>query len=337
MNILFTCAGRRNYLLQYFRKVLDNKSKIMAADMQLSAPAMTEADKAFVVPDVYSPDYIANLLEICKTEKVSAIVPLNDLELPVLAGARDKFFNLGTRLIVSDQNVIETCFDKYKTTLFCKQLRIKFPKTFLSLSEAKEAIGKKLAEFPIVVKPRWGSASIGLEFPGTMEELELAYHLVTLKISKSIFYEASRKVPDQAVIIQEKIDGTEYGLDILNNFSGKPVATYVKEKLAMRAGETDKAVLRHKPDLEEIGFKIGNALGHIGNLDCDIFEMNGEYILIEMNPRFGGGYPFSHQAGADYPAAICSWIEDRYFDIESFSREYDQPYAKCDNLIRLLK
>ena len=337
MNILFTCAGRRNYLLHYFREVSGASGRIIAADMQLSAPAMAEADKAYVVPGIYSPDYIATILKICKTEKVDALIPLNDLELPVLAESSDLFTKEGIKLIVSDQYVIETCFDKYKTTIFCNKLKINFPKTFLSLEEAKDAIEWNNLDFPLAVKPRWGSASIGLEFPQTLEELELTYRLVSLKITKSILYEASKKYPGQAIIIQEKINGTEYGLDILNNFSGEPVAVYVKEKLAMRAGETDKAVLRLKPELEEIGFKIGLSLGHIGNLDCDIFEKDGEYILIEMNPRFGGGYPFSHQSGADYPAAICSWIEDRLFNIKNFTREYDQPYAKCDNLIRLLK
>jgi len=143
--------------------------------------------------------------------------------------------------------------------------------------------------------------------------------------------------PNKAVMIQEKIIGIEYGLDILNDFARKSVIVYAKQKLAMRAGETDKAVLRNKPDLEKVGFKIGNALGHIGNLDCDIFESNGNYFLIEMNPRFGGGYPFSHKAGANFPAALCSWIEGRTFNPANFIKEYDQPYAKCDTLIKILK
>ncbi len=111
------------------------------------------------------------------------------------------------------------------------------------------------------MKPRWGSASIGIEFPETMEELELAYRLVSLKISRGILYEASKHQLEQAVMVQEKINGTEYGLDILNDFSARPVQVYVKEKLAMRAGETDKAVLRNKPDLEALGFSIGKSSG----------------------------------------------------------------------------
>ena len=337
MNILFTCAGRRNYLLQYFLETLRNKGMVLAADMEITAPSLAIADKAFVVPAVYSDDYVDIILNICRKEKVDALISLNDLELPVLASASQKFDEINVRLIISNKRVIETCFDKYKTLLFCEQLKIDCPKTFLTLDDAREAFEKDIIKFPLVVKPRWGSASIGIEFPETFEELELAHRLVSLKISKSILYEASKEHLDQAVMIQEKINGTEYGLDILNHFSGEPVQVYVKEKLSMRAGETDKSVLRNNSVLEELGFQIGHALGHIGNLDCDIFESNGKYFLLEMNPRFGGGYPFSHMSGADYPAAICSWIEGHAYDFTGFTKKFDEPYAKCDTLIKVLK
>ena len=336
MNILFTCAGRRNYLLNYFRESLNGNGKIIAADMQITAPAMAVADIPVVVPDVYSKDYVDVILEVCKREHVNAIFSLNDLELPVLASERERFDEAGVKLIVSDEKVIDICFDKHKTILFGKQLGIHLPKTFLTLDKAIDDINNDNVRFPLVVKPRWGSASIGIEFPGTMEMLKLTFRLVSLKISDSILFEVSKQDPDRAVMIQEKIDGTEYGLDILNDFSGRSVQVYVKEKLAMRAGETDKAVLRNKPDLEDLGFRIGNALGHIGNLDCDIFENNGRYYLLEMNPRFGGGYPFSHMAGANYPSAIIAWLEGRLFDFKSFVKNFDQPFAKCDRILKIL-
>lgn len=336
MNILFTCAGRRNYLLDYFRDVMGDRGKIVTADMDLTAPAMAVADKAIVVPGVYSKNYVDIIIEICKKEKINALFPLNDLELPVLATERNRFDELGTNLIVSNENVINTCNDKNETVSFCKENNINTPITFLDYENALAALERGIIQLPLVVKPRWGSASIGIEFPQDLEELELAYRIVKIKISNSILYEASKKHLDKAVIIQEKIIGTEYGLDILNDLKGNTVQVYVKEKLAMRAGETDKAVLRYNSDLEDLGYRIGNALGHIGNLDCDIFVNNNGYYLLEMNPRFGGGYPFSHMAGAEYPAAICEWIEGRPYSFANSRKKYDQPYAKCDTIIRVL-
>lgn len=335
MNVLFTCAGRRNYLLEYFKEATGGEGNIIAADMSKSAPAMAVADIAHVVPDVYAADYVDVIYQICLEDKVDLVISLNDLELPVLTAHRKRFEEAGVRLLVSDEGVIDICFDKYKTVQFCNKLDIPTPRTYLTLEDAKEALESGEISLPVVVKPRWGSASIGLEFPADMEELELAYRLVTLRVGRSILSEASKEDMARSVLIQELIDGTEYGLDILNDFSGKTVQVYVKEKLAMRAGETDKSVLRNKPEIEELGFRVGKALGHIGNVDCDIFEKDGKQYLLELNPRFGGGYPFSQMSGANYPAAILAWVENREFDFSTFSRSYDLPFAKCDTLIRV--
>lgn len=335
MNVLFTCAGRRNYLLEYFKEATGGSGKIIAADMSKTAPAMALADVARVVSDVYAEGYVDQILQICLEEKVDLLISLNDLELPVLSPHRQQFEEAGIRLLISDQKVIDICFDKYRTVQFCEDLHMGTPRTYLHLDEAIKALDSGEISFPVVVKPRWGSASIGLEFPSDMEELELAYRLVTLRVSRSILSEASKEDSERSVLIQERIDGIEYGLDILNDFSGKTVQVYVKEKLAMRAGETDKSVLRNKPELEELGYRVGNALGHIGNVDCDMFEKDGNYYLLELNPRFGGGYPFSQMSGANYPAAILAWMKNREFDFSTFQRNYDQAFAKCDTLIKV--
>ena len=335
MNILFTCAGRRNYLLEYFKEATGGSGKIIAADMSSTAPAMALADVARVVSDIYAEGYVDQILQICLEEKVDLLISLNDLELPVLSPYRKRFEEVGIRLLISEQEVIDICFDKYRTVRFCEALSLGTPRTYLSLDEARKALESGEISFPVVVKPRWGSASIGLEFPADLEELELAYRLVTLRVSRSILSEASKEDAERSVMIQELIDGTEYGLDILNDFSGKTVQVYVKEKLAMRAGETDKSVLRNEPELEELGYRVGNALGHIGNVDCDMFKKDGKYYLLELNPRFGGGYPFSQMSGANYPAAILAWMENKEFDFATFRRIYDQAFAKCDTLIKV--
>ncbi len=333
MNILFTCAGRRHYLLQFFKEALAGGGKIIGADMQLSAPAFAMADVTYIVPAVYAENYTEKILEICKAEKVDAVISLNDLELPVLAAAREKFESIGVKIIVSSDAVIDICFDKWKTFKFGESIGLNQPKTYLTLDDAKAALASGEIDFPLVVKPRWGSASIGIDFPMDSEELELSYRLQKTKVMRSILSEASKTDAGRAILIQEKIGGTEFGIDILNDFNGETQQVYVKEKLAMRAGETDKAVLRNIPELEAIGKKLGDALGHIGNLDCDFFASNGKYYLLELNPRFGGGYPFTHMAGGHFPEAILAWLRGETFDFSKFSRNYDQVFAKADTLI----
>ena len=91
MNILFTCAGRRTYLLKYFKENLSEGDKVAATDMQLSSPALQVADVKIQVPAVYDPKYIDVTLDICKEQKIDALISLNDLELPILAENKKRF------------------------------------------------------------------------------------------------------------------------------------------------------------------------------------------------------------------------------------------------------
>src|SRR5690606_1870647 len=103
MNILFTCAGRRNYLINYFKEALAGNGKVFATDMQLTAPALVDADVAIQVPAIYSSDYIPSLLKIVKDNKIDCVISLNDLELPILSENKPKIEALGAKVIVSGE------------------------------------------------------------------------------------------------------------------------------------------------------------------------------------------------------------------------------------------
>ena len=334
MNILFTCAGRRTYLLKYFKENMAEGDKVVATDMQLSAPALQAADVKLQVPAVYDPEYVNITLKICEEQKIDALISLNDLELPILAENKAKFEALGVKVIVSDPQVIDIAFDKYKTAQWVESLGLVAPKTYVRLADVKEALAKGEIEFPLFMKPRWGSGSIGLESISDMEELDIYYNLLMKKIKKTILATAS--VGDEYIMIQEKLTGSEFGLDIMNDLNGKNVAVSVKQKLAMRAGETDKAVTVDLPEVREMGKKIGEALGHIGNLDVDIMQRaDGAYCVLELNPRFGGGYPFSYEAGVNMPKAIIQWVKGEEVDPAILQPEYGKMFAKNDYLMEI--
>ncbi len=113
------------------------------------------------------------------------------------------------------------------------------------------------------------------------------------------------------MLFQEIIEGKEYGLDVVNDFEGRFEACMVKQKIAMRCGETDIGETLRDPVLEELGKKIGVALGHVGIMGVDIKVRDEILHLIEMNPRFTGHYPFAHMAGANVPAAYVAWAEGK--------------------------
>lgn len=334
MNILFTCAGRRTYLLKYFKENLSVGDKIVATDMQLSAPALQVADVKLQVPAVYSSDYVDTILHICKEYDIAAVFSLNDLELPVLAENKQQFETQGVKLIVSDTPVIEIAFDKYKTAKWIESIGLAAPKTYVRLKDVKDALSKGDVCFPLFMKPRWGSGSIGLESISDMEELDIYYSLLMKKIKKTILATAS--VGDEYIIIQEKLTGNEYGLDVMNNLDGKNVGVSVKQKLAMRSGETDKAITVNLPEVHEIGRIIGDALGHIGNLDVDIMQRaDGTYCVLELNPRFGGGFPFSYEAGVNLPKVLIQWIKNEPADLSLLEPAYGKMFAKNDYLLEI--
>lgn len=334
MNILFTCAGRRTYLLNYFRENLNVGDTIIATDMQLSAPALQAADVRIQVPAVYATDYIDITLDICRKHHVDALISLNDLELPILAENKTKFEAEGVTVIVSDPRVIDICFDKYKTAQWVESIGLKAPKTYIRINDVKDALAKGEIAFPLFMKPRWGSGSIGLETIEDMEELEIYYHILMKKIKKSILATAS--VGEEYIMVQEKLTGEEFGLDVMNDLKGNNVGVSVKKKLAMRAGETDKAITVDLPEVREIGKKIGENLHHIGNLDMDIMQRaNGDYCVLELNPRFGGGFPFSYEAGVNLPKAILQWLKGEKVNPAILQLEYGRMFAKNDWLVEI--
>ncbi|MCW0212444.1 MAG: ATP-grasp domain-containing protein [Pseudonocardia sp.] len=332
-NVLLTCAGRRNYLVEYFRDAVRGTGRVLAADTDPDAPAMQEADTALVVPPVGRPDYVDHLLALCAEHRVRLVVSLNDLELPILARRRDEFLAIGTIPVVSTPAVIDTCTDKWATHRFLTGLGLPAPRTYLSLADARAALAEGELTFPVVVKPRWGTASIGIEYPRDLEELELAFRLTEIRIRRTIIAGMSDADPGRSVLVQEHLSGQEHGLDVVNDLAGRHVTTFAKRKLSMRAGETDRAMTVDDDQLRKLGEVLGRQLGHVGNLDCDVFVGDGQPYVLELNPRFGGGYPFSQVAGADLPAALVSWAEGRVPETAWLTVRPDVVAAKCDRLV----
>jgi len=333
MNVILTCAGRRNYLLKFFQEALGNGGKVFAGDASLEAPTLQEADESFVLPPINHSEYCDTLLDICQQNQVRLLIPLNDIELPYLAKKRDRFLEIGTIPVVSSPEVIDICFDKFATFQFLQKLDISTPKTYLSLTEARAAIQQGEITFPLVVKPRWGSASIAIAYPEDDEELELAYRFVKKSLMRSFLAEVSSSDSERCILIQERLIGQEHGLDIINNLEGAYITTFVKRKLTMRAGETDRAVTVENEEIKQLGAKMGQKLGHIGNLDCDVMVGQKGLCVLELNPRFGGGYPFSQMAGANIPAALIAWAKGEKPNESWLRVEGNIKSSKCDRLV----
>ncbi len=311
MNILLTSAGRRTYLIDYFKNAIGNKGMVYASNSQYTY-SLSHADNYVITPNIYDEGYIEFLVDFCKAHQINAIISLFDIDLPILAAKKEKFKENGITVIVSDSEVIDICNDKWKTYCFLKENNINTPRTYLHQEEIIEEIAEGNIAYPVIIKPRWGMGSIGIYQAGDEQELQV----LSQKLRREIFntylkYESSADI-DDCILYQEKINGDEFGIDVFNDFKGKLVAIVAKKKIAMRAGETDIAETVSAVPFENIAIKLSTKLGHIANLDVDCFMTENGYIyVLELNCRFGGQYPFSHLAGVDFPKQIIEWLNGR--------------------------
>lgn len=318
MNILFTSVGRRTYLVEYFKKEIGN-GEIHVANSSNISPAFGVADQCVVSPLIYDENYIPFLLEYCQNNYIDVLISLFDIDLMVLAKNKSKFEEIGVKVIVSDEDVVSRCNDKWYTYNFLKNNGFHVPQTYIDLQEAIIALEKGEILYPVIIKPRWGMGSISVYKANNRLELEVLYNKIQTEIFDTYLKYESRENMEACVVIQQMLPGQEYGLDIINDLEGRYQATIVKKKIAMRSGETDCAVTIKNTEIEEAGRVLSERMKHIGNLDVDVFVDGKDIYILEMNARFGGGYPFSHVAGVNLPKAIIEWAKGSQISKECFA------------------
>lgn len=289
MNILILSAGTRNKIVQYFKKTVGEDGKVIATDMSKLAPAVYEADKFYQVPRMTDLGYIDIIFDICKKEEVNAVLTLIDPELSLLAKYKENFARLGVTVIGSSYELCERALDKMQMFLWLTRHGYKCAKSYVDKDKFYEDINAGKINYPVFVKPVRGSASIAISKVYDKETIELLF-----------------KKSDN-LMIQEFLNGQEIGADVyIDMLSGETVSIFTKKKLLMRAGETDKAVSFKDEKLFDLIEKFVRDSGWRGQIDIDIFEINGEYYISEVNPRFGGGYPHAYECGCNHMALILN-------------------------------
>lgn len=295
INILILSAGTRNKVVQYFRKNLADKGSVIATDMSTLAPAIYEADKYYIVPPMSKPEYLGIILDVCKKEKVSGVLSLIDPELSLLAEHKAEFEAVGTTVIGSSYELCEMSLDKFQMYHWLVSHGYKGAKSYMDKEAFFADVDAGLIQYPVFVKPARGSASISISKVYDRETVELLF------------------AHEDGLMIQEFLNGQEIGADVyIDMISHEVVSIFTKKKLKMRAGETDKAVSFKDEKLFDLIERFACEAGYNGQIDIDIFEVDGEYYISEVNPRFGGGYPHAYESGADHMKLILNNLEGMY-------------------------
>ena len=319
INILILSVGTRNKIVQYFKKVFSNKGLVIASDMSELAPALYNADKYFVVPPMTDPAYIDTLLDICEKDKINGVLSLIDPELSLLAAHENDFNEIGVTVIGSSYELCEISLNKYAMYEWLSCHGYRCAKSWMDITEFYKAVDCGEASFPVFVKPAKGSASISISKVFDKEMLEVLF------------------AHEDGLMIQEFLDGQEIGADVyIDLLSKEVVSIFTKKKIKMRAGETDKAVSFKDEKLFKLIEEFVLEAGYTGQIDIDIFDVDGEYYISEVNPRFGGGYPHAFEAGCDHISLIANNLNG--IPNEKHIGLYDEDiYMMKYNEIKLIK
>lgn len=321
MNILILSAGTRNKIVQYFVKTLNGAGKVVATDMSNWAPAIYEADKYYLVPKMTAPEYLDVVLDICKKEEITGVLSLIDPELSLLAENKEKFEAIGTTVIGSSYALCEMSLDKFQMYNWLTEHGYKRAKSYMDKEAFFADVDAGLITYPVFVKPARGSASVSISKVYDRETVELLF------------------AHEDGLMIQEFLDGQEIGADVyIDMVSHEVVSIFTKKKLKMRAGETDKAVSFKDEKLFALIERFAKDAGYNGQIDVDIFDVNGEYYISEVNPRFGGGYPHAFESGVDHMKLILNNLNGKAnepsigkYDDGVYMMKYNEVMIKRDN------
>lgn len=295
MNVLILSVGTRNKIVQYFKRELKGKGKVIVTDCSTLAPAIYEADEYYITKRITEEGYLEEILDICKKEKINTVFTLIDPEISLISENIEKFEEINVKPIVSDFQKVEMCFDKYKMYEFLIENDFKTAKSYINKEEFYEDLKENKITFPIFVKPIRGSASLNITKINSKEELEVVW-----------------KQQPEDLMIQEYMNGQEYGIDAyIDIISGETVALFIKKKIKMRAGETDKSLSVKSDKLFNLIKKFIEKAEFKGIIDIDVFEDKNEFYISEVNPRFGGGYPHAYECGVNVPKMIINNIDGK--------------------------
>lgn len=295
MNILFCSAGRRCELLKDFKKTLDGNVKIVVTELSKFAPALNFADKAYIVPKINDENYMNVILDICKKEEINAITTLIDPEIEILAANRDKFKSIGVEVLAPYKETAELCFDKYKMFKYLKENDINTVNTYGCLDDFEKDYENNKIIFPVFVKPRNGSGSVGARKINDISTLKDAIK------------------EDESLIIQEYMgDAVDLDADVyVDTISHNPVAIFSKKKISTTIGGANKTISFKDEKLFEFIKKAISKFKFNGPIDMDFFYKDGKYYLSEINPRFGGAYLHAYGAGVDFVELINNNINGK--------------------------
>ena len=274
--VLLTGVGKRYDIVSAFSQ----HARVVAVDPNPLAPAQYAADHRCSVPPIADPGYVPALRALCERHDARAVIPLTDLDLEVLARAREAG---QLPAIVPDAQTARATFDKYETHLLLERLGLPSPPTVLP--------GQPVEHFPVMVKPRWGSGARSIHRADDQAAADFFVGYVA-----------------EATMVQRLMDGPEFSIDCLSDLAGRCLNAIPRTMIESRGGESIKGTVIADEELIDLGRRVVEALGVRG--PCTVQAFRDREIglgITDVNTRFGGAFPapmFAALPGRTYPELL---------------------------------
>jgi carbamoyl-phosphate synthase large subunit len=293
LNILITAVSRRVPLVRAFRNAVESlgiHGAVIGTDVNPMSPAIQVCDRAYEVPLSHDPGYLAAISNLCEAEGISLVVPTIDDELPLFAGAVHSFARRGVRVMVSPEETVLVCNDKFATCTLLRGAGVPAANSFLPASLPAKPI------LPAFVKPRRGRGSIGAFAARNRKELDFFMSYV------------------DDPVIQEYLPGKEFTIDVMCDLEGRPLSIVPRERVVIRAGVIDRGRTVNDKALMKIAWDCTRAMRFAGPINIQCRMQKGKPTIFEINPRFSGGIPLTIAAGADFPRMVLQLARGRHVE-----------------------
>lgn len=266
MNVLIEAVGSLSsgYIIKAIKEC---GFRVIGSDISDFNHGFVLCDDFVVFPkasDINLWDKIENILV---EKKIDVVFPSLDETLIGWSRMSDRFKKYGVNIILSPLRTLEITLDKWETYKFFKGIGVNVPET------SKE-------NKYVLIKPRFGRGSKGI-----------------------FLNEEGKDIPMDGYISQERIEGKEYSVDVLYDKDGNPIYIVPRERIDVRDGKSTKGIVVREEKINEIIIYISKKLKFIGPVNFQFIKKNnGEFVLIEVNPRLAGGMALSF-------AATENWIK----------------------------
>lgn len=259
----------------------------MGADVSRLSAGFHDADAAFLVPRCTDADYIPQLLDIVRRARVKIIIPLIDTELGILSRHREAFLGEGCHVIVSDVEQVLLTRDKARSPQRFRDLGFDAPRVITE----EQLRDPEALQYPLFLKPSDGSSSIGA---------------VRIDGPAELRYQLART---ESPVVQSFEGGEEFTIDVFCDLRGAARCAVPRKRLEVRAGEVSKGLTVKDRGMMRAASQLATALGGCrGCVTLQCFRLDGRFVFFEANLRFGGGYPLSYAAGANFPGWILRMV-----------------------------